>query len=338
MRAIVIREAGGLDKLELTDVEPAVPGAGQVLLKVAACGVCYRDIVDRQGGYPFMRRPVITGHEVSGTIEALGPGVTGFAVGDRVVVTHQHACGECATCKAGDEKRCQTQKVYGLTIDGGYAERCVAYAGSLVHVPAQVPLEEASFLHCTAAVALRALRRFGRVAAGQTVLVTGATGGVGVHAVQVARLLGARVIAVTGSPQKRDALAALGVDEVIVAADRSWVHAVQKAGGVDVALELVGEPTFAASLRALKPGGQMVIVGNVTQSRVEVNPGYLIFNEVGVHGSAGATRSELRDVLAWAAEGKLRPIVADRLPLEKARDAQAKLVDRGVFGRQILVP
>ena len=139
MRAAVIRQIGAL---ELVDDWPApTAGVGQVVVRVAACGVCYRDLIDRDGKYPWMRRPVVTGHEVAGTIEAVGDGVGGFAVGDRVVAVHRAPCGECAACAAKEETRCTASPVmYGVTVDGAYAERVALWASSLVRVPAGVEL------------------------------------------------------------------------------------------------------------------------------------------------------------------------------------------------------
>ena len=337
MRAAVIREIGAL---ELVDdwAEPKA-GPGQVVVRVAACGVCYRDLIDRAGGYPFMRRPVVTGHEAAGTVEAVGEGVRGFAVGDRVATGLRAPCGACAACAAGDEVRCQGSPVmYGITVDGGYAERMVLWESSLVRVPDGVDLAAAAMLNCTAGVALRMLRRHARVVAGETVLITGASGGVGVHALQVAHILGARVVAVSSSEEKAARLKELGADDVVIARGESWHKEVLARGGADVALELVGAPTFNAALRSLRMGGRLVIVGNVTQERIEVNPGYLISRELSVAGSMGAAKSELAEVFRWVEEGKLRPVVAARRPLAEAREAQAALKEKSVVGRQLLVP
>lgn len=337
MRAIVIREPGGPEKLELSEWPIGEPGRGQVRVRVAACGVCYRDIVDRLGKYPFMRRPVVTGHEIGGVVEAVGPGVTAFAIGDRVASTHRPPCGECDECTTGNEARCVGSPVmYGLTADGGYAEQALLWESSMVKVPDQVSLEAASFLHCTAAVALRALGVQGGLTAGQTVLITGATGGVGIHAVQIAKILGARVIAVTSQADKRSALVEYGADEVIVSAPDA-IHK-QVVPTVHLALDLVGVPTINSAMRTLRPGGRLVVVGNVTQERVEVNPGYLIVKEITLAGSALASRDDLRQVFAWVAEGKLRPVIAGRRPLEEAAAAQAALSDKRIIGRQVLVP
>ena len=339
MRAAVIRQVGAIELVE--DWAAPTAGAGQVVVRVAACGVCYRDLIDRDGGYPFGRRPVVTGHEVAGVVEAIGDGVSGFAVGDRVVAVHRAPCGACAACGAGEETRCLASPVmYGVTVDGAYAERVALWESSLVRVPDGVELEAAAVLHCTAAVALRALRKHARVAAGETVVMTGASGGVGVHALQVARVLGARVVAVTSSEGKVEALRALGADEVVVARDGAWHKEVmaRTGGGAEVALELVGAPTFNGALRSLRFGGRLVVVGNVTQERVEVNPGYVIARELAVAGSASATRAELAEVLGWVRDGKLKPIIAARRPLAEAREAQAALTDKRVVGRQLLVP
>ncbi len=335
MKAIVIREPGGLDRLELTELPISDPGVRQVRLRIAGCGVCYRDLLDREGKYPFMRRPIVTGHEFAGTIEAVGPEVD-FAVGDRVATTHRPVCGVCQACRTQDETHClQSVASYGMTVDGGYAEQTIAYAASLVKVPDAVPLEEACFMHCTAAVALRALRSHARLQAGETVVITGASGGVGVHAIQVAHILGAKVIAVTSNLGKVEALRSVGADQVVVGG-----HDFHKQIGstADVALDLVGAPTLNASQRSLRIGGRVVLVGNVTAERVEINPGLLIMKEISIHGSSSASRGDLAEVLSWVAAGKLRPVVAGRLPLAEARAAQARLLEKGVVGRLVLIP
>lgn len=338
MRAVVVREVG---QLEVTEWKTPTAGAGQLVVRVAGCGVCYRDLIDRDGKYPWMVRPIVTGHELAGTVTSVGAGVSDFAVGDRVAATHRAPCGECPACRSGEETRCVGSPVsYGITVDGGYAESVAVWASSLVKVPDGVDLVEAAFLHCTAAVALRALRKHARLEPGETVVMTGATGGVGVHALQVARILGARVVAVTSSPDKVERLRALGVDDVVVARDAHWHKEVmaRTGGGADVALELVGAPTFNGSLRSLRFGGRLALVGNVTTERMEVNPGYLIVREVSVSGSASATRAELAEVLGWVRDGRLKPVVAARRPLEEALAAQAALADKRIVGRQVLVP
>src|SRR5207253_3145685 len=144
-----------------------------VLLRVAACGVCHRDLIDRRGLYPFSTFPRVLGHEIAG--EVLASSVPEWTPGDRVVTTHRPSCGACPSCRAGEEVRCERSLwAYAMTVDGGYQEVVLAHAASLVKVPEKLDLVRASFLHCTAAVAFRALFRRGRLAFGDTVLVTGA--------------------------------------------------------------------------------------------------------------------------------------------------------------------
>jgi acryloyl-coenzyme A reductase len=338
MRAVVVREPGDFDKLELTEWERPTPGPGHAVVRVRAAGVCHRDLLDRQGKYPFMRRPVVTGHEFAGEITDLGAN-TEFAVGDRVVAMHRAPCGQCDECRRGEETRCtRALASFGLTIDGAYAEYVAAPAGALVPLPREIPFEQAAFLHCTAGVALRALRHQARLQAGETVLVTGASGGVGVHALQIARILGARVVALTSHAEKAESLRALGADDVIVAKGEFHREVLARTGGADVALELVGAPTFNSAMRSLRVGGRIVVVGNVTAERVEVNPGWVILREVALFGSSGASRRDVTDVLDWVVRGRLKPVVAATLPLAEARAAQERLARQSVIGRIVLVP
>jgi len=338
MRAVVIREPGGPEKLLLEDVPRPEPGPGQVRVRVRAAGVCHRDLLDREGKYPFMKRPIVTGHELAGEVVALGDGVDGWRPGDRVTAVHRAPCGACEPCRAGDETRCLgSLRIFGLTVDGSYAEEVVADAGALVRVPDALPFERAAFLHCTAGVALRALRTRAGLRAGETVLVTGASGGVGIHAVQIARHLGARVLAVTSKPEKAEPLRARGA-EVLVEGAGFHRAVLERTGGVDVVLDLVGAPTFQASLRSLRGGGRLVLVGNVTAERVELNPGYAILREVAVLGSSSASRADLAEVLDLAARGVLEPVLADVLPLAGAAAAQERLRAQSVVGRLVLAP
>jgi len=343
MRAIVLREPGPPESLRLDGEYPRPTlRPGCAIVRVDAEGVCHRDVVERRGGFPFIKRPVVPGHEFAGTIVELADDVAHLAVGQRVVNLHRAPCGSCRACASGNETRCQRAlEVFGLSVDGGYAEYVLARAGCLVPVPDGIASEHACFLNCTAAVALRALRSAGGLQAGETVAITGATGGVGLHAIQVAKALGARVIAITSSPGKSEALADSGADDVVVA-DGPDFHKVVKrrtAGvGVPLVLDCVGEPTLNASLRSLESGGRLVVVGNVTSARVEINAGFVILGELTIRGSAGSNRSDLEQVLQWTAAGVIRPALAEVLPLDAAADAHRRLEAKDVVGRLVLAP
>ena len=341
MKAVVLHEVGPAENL-ITEAEWPRPSVqpGRVTVRVRAAGVCYRDVIDRLGGFPYMKRPIIPGHEIAGEVVEVGDGVEDFAVGDRVVNLHRGACGECEYCRAGHEPRCMRQPyAVGLTIDGGYAEYALLPASCLVALPARVPFEKAWFLACTAGVALRGLRGHARLDRGQTVLITGASGGVGLHAIQVARALGARVVAVTSSQAKVDSLRARGAEEVVVSTDLAFHKQVkQLTGGVDVAFDCVGEPTLNASVRSLKPMGRCVVAGNVTVSRFELNPGLMILNELSLSGTSACSRRDLEQVLDWVTEGAIEPVLDEVLDLDDAVKAHRRLESRGVTGRLVLKP
>jgi acryloyl-coenzyme A reductase len=341
MFAVVLHETGPVENLRFEEREAPALAPGCALVRVRAAGVCYRDVIDRKGGFPFMKLPVIPGHELAGEVVAVADDVAGVAVGDRVVNTHRAPCGACEYCLAGHEPRCaRSFMMFGLTIDGAYAEYVLAPAACLVRFDASIPFEKACFLACTAGVALRGLRTRGRLQAGQTALITGASGGVGLHAIQVAKALGARVLAVSSSPEKAQALADAGADDVIVSPELSFhkqAHA-KSSGGVHVVLDCVGAPSLNSAVRSVRPMGRVVVAGNVTVSRHEVNPGYFILQEIELLGTSGCNRADLEQVLAWVQEGKLEPRLAEVLPLARAADAHRRLEERAVSGRLVLVP
>lgn len=341
MRALVLDAKNAPFRLEERPIPRVEPST--VLLRVRACGVCHRDLIDRRGLYPFSMFPRIIGHEIAGEIMEVGPEVTGFQPGDRVATTHRPACGQCWACLANEPVRCERGVwSYGMTVDGGYTEACIAHAGTLVKIPDAIDFEHACFLHCTAAVALRALLDRGKLAGGETVLVTGASGGVGMHALQLIRHIKARAIAVTSNESKVAELKGAGASEVIVANERTRVPdevaKLTDGRGADMALELVGKPTWNDSVRSLRPGGRVVLVGNVTAERVEMNPGFFILRELQLIGSASASRGNLESVFELVAKGVLKPILAGTLPLEDAEKAHERLRSRDVVGRLVLVP
>ena len=342
MKAVVLREIGPAENLKLEDAPRPEVTPGHVLVRVRAAGVCYRDIVDRRGGFPYMKSPVVPGHEFAGEVVELGEGVVGRHVGDRVVNLHRPPCGVCQYCRAGHEPRCTSSLyAFGLTVDGGYAEYVLAPAGCLVPLPDEIAFQHGCFLACTAGVALRALRVRAAVREGETVLVTGASGGVGLHALQVARLLGARTLAVTSSPAKVDALRAAGADDVLVATGDLAFHKEVKrrtGAGVDVALDCVGAPTLNSSLRSLRAMGRVVVIGNVTMERAEINAGLMILNELSAAGSSGCSRDDLLQVIAWVRDKRLEPKLAQVLPLASAVEAHRRLEAKGVAGRLVLAP
>jgi D-arabinose 1-dehydrogenase-like Zn-dependent alcohol dehydrogenase len=332
MRRVRLLEHGWARDLayEAEAPEPPPPTGTQVLVAVEACGVCHRDLIDRAGRFAFQLLPITPGHEAAGTVLATGEQVTRWRVGDRVGSMHRNSCGECAACAARQPTLCERAAfALGLVADGGYASRLLAPESCFYALPPELPAAEAAVYHCTAGTAWRAL---GDVSAGQRVLVTGANGGVGLAAVQLAAQRGCQVVAVVRDERHREALAALGADEVIVDGGAEFHKRVR---GVDVALECVGQPTFNAALRTLRRGGRLVAVGNVVPERAELNLGYLIVNALRVAGSSGATPDDMAALMALRQQRPLQ-LPTEVLPLERADEAQRRLLAGGVRGRLVL--
>lgn len=333
MRAVVLEKTGDIDELVVRDVPDPTCTEHDVLVRVRAAGVCGRDLIDRRGGFPAMKLPTILGHEFGGEVVGIGSAVTRFRVGDRVVNLHRPHCGECPACLEGIPLDCERSwQSFGHTVDGAYAELCVAHERALVQLPEDLEFVGSAALGCTAGVALRALRGVAKLELGERVLITGASGGVGMAAIQLAKSMGASVVAQTSSAAKREFLLAAGADEVVVG------EGPFRELRVDVALELTGAATFTASLKSLRPRGRIVVIGNITLERVNVNLGAVILYSHCILGSRSYSAKDLEDVFALVRTGKLLNLVDRTLALDQAREAHRLLETRAVKGRVILVP
>jgi len=342
MRAVVLKEFGGPEKLQLEEV--AAPTAGtlrerEVLIRVKAVGVCYHDIINRQGNLPRTKLPSIMGHEIAGEVEAVGRAVRAFRPGDRVATIQRVPCGHCDLCRRDRTTLCKEGVFFGEEIPGGYADLVVSEEQGLAKLPDGLGFEEASICACTIGTAIHVVRTRGAVQLDETVLITGASGGVGLHAIQVCRLTGARVYAVTSSPAKAAKLEEAGADHVIVAPDLKFAPQVRRATGgrgVDVALEITGALTFDQSIRSLAQAGRMIVVGNLETRPVSVMPGLLILKELEIRGSFATTTAELSEAFRLVVEKKIRPMVSKVMPLSEVARAHQILYDRGVTGRIVL--
>jgi D-arabinose 1-dehydrogenase-like Zn-dependent alcohol dehydrogenase len=342
MQAVVLRSFGGPENLRTEAVPDPSPGPGEVLLKVRSCGVCFHDVINRRGDLPRTRVPAILGHEAAGEVIAVGADVTGWAVGDRAATLQRLSCGECLHCRQGRRSLCKRDtRFFGEEIPGGYAAFMTAPVAGLGRVPARVPWPVAATTCCTTGTAVHCVRTRGKIRPGETVLITGASGGVGMQAVQLARHDGARVLAVTSSGSKAEALLDAGAHEVIVSPDLDFAAEVRRrtmGEGANVALEIVGSLTFQQTLRALAPGGRLVVVGNLKTASVDLNPGLVIVKELEILGAYATTQAELDEALRLVETGVVRPWVSEVMPLEEAARAHDRLEKRGVAGRLVLSP
>lgn len=323
--------------LSLEEVDMPIPGDDEVVIEQLVTGICYRDLLTRDGYLPRVSLPITPGHEISGTIAKTGASVQGFKKGDRVVSLIYLPCGKCEFCKSGQENLCPNRKTYGEDMDGGYARFVKVNSRSLVHVPDGVGEHEATISACVTGMLYHALKVVGNLSEGEKVLVTGAGGGVGVHAIQIAKVLGAEVIAETSSKQKVESLHRIGADHVVMISD-SWDREVKKltGDGVDFVLEAVGIHTFEKAMRTMNAGGRMVVVGNLVPQPVPLHLGLLILKGYTIRGSVSSTRDDITKVLDLSKRGKIKAISDGTMDLHEVNGAFARIKQKGNTGRVFL--
>lgn len=345
MRAMVVRQPGGPEVLTLEDVPMPDLRPNDVRIKVAACGVCFHDVVTRNG---TMRRgvelPFIPGHEVSGVVESVGPAVKGFRPGDRVATAQRrHICGSCKYCRSGRETSCAEREFLGdAGLNGGYAEYVCVEEDNVAHVPEGIPLEEASIVACAIGTELNAIRDVAGLRPGERALVSGAGGGLGIHGVQLARLSGAEVIAITTSQAKAEIIRENGAHHVLVVGRgedfSKRVMEVTGGEGVDVVVYNVGSVLFQPTRRSLGMGARWIFIGQLTGDFVQLNPAQLFFKVTRILSAKSTSRQQLIDALALVARGQVKPVITDRLPLERAVEAHAAVESGRSTGRFLLMP
>jgi D-arabinose 1-dehydrogenase-like Zn-dependent alcohol dehydrogenase len=345
MRAIIVERTGPPTVLRVTDVVAREPGPREIRIAVNACGVCFHDVVVRNGTFRRgVEMPAILGHEVAGTVEKLGSEVRAFRYGDLVATTiHSHVCGHCSHCRGGHETSCSERIFLGdAGLNGGYAELVCIDADAALKVPAGISPEEASIVACTIGTELNAVRDVGGVRIGERVLVTGAGGGLGLHGVQLARLAGAFTIAVTTTPSKAARIRDAGADEVIVVErgeDFSGrVHRLTDGRGVDVIIDNVGSSVFEAVRRSMAYDGRIVLVGQLTGEFVSINPAQLFLRNVSILSAKGVSRAQLADALDLVSRRRIKPAIENVYRLDDAAETH-RLVEAGLStGRLVLKP
>lgn len=339
MRAVVLPRFGTPDVFVCQEVATPAPAADQMLIRVAACGVCGHDLLNRAGHFPHTQLPAVMGHEIAGTVVKVGALVTGFKPGDRVAVIQRIPCGACALCRSGRENLCVSGSgFYGEGLSGGYGEFVLASERNAVPVPGAISLRVASVLSCAIGTGFHALRR-ASLGLGDTVLVTAGSGGVGIHTIKLARLLGLRVITVSTSETKSGLLREAGA-EVIVSPDLAFHKMVREltgGEGVDAVIEIAGRPTFGSSIRSIKAGGRMIVVGNIDPGPVALNPAMAILKEIDIIGSAHATVADLKKVIDLVAGGAITPSIAECFAVEEAAAAHQFMEKRKAAGRVVLL-
>jgi len=340
MKAVVMHEFGGPDVLGgVEEVALPVPDAHQALVRVHNCSVCYLDTIVRSGVRPGTRLPLILGHEIAGTVVEVGSAVQGLKAGDRVASTYRGVCGHCWYCRHEQSVFCRNLRSAGVEVDGGYAQYVTLNDSSLAVIPDGVADEDATIAGCVLGAVYKGVVKKGAVQPGDTVFVTGASGGAGLHAVQLAALAGGRVFAATTSADKADAIRAQGAHEVLTGSKEEVIDQVKSltdGRGVTVVLECVGQPTTSLSLRSLAPGGRLVYIGAVGVEQARFSVPRMLYQETEIVGVASPNVGELAELLGLIQEGRVKPVISDRLPLERAGEAHQMLKDRSNLGRVTL--
>lgn len=337
MKAMVLREHGGMEKLRLeSDFPDPKAGAGDVVIKVEAASLNYHDVFTRRG-MPGIKvpMPAIMGLDVAGAIVEIGAGVKGWSVGDRILI---------------DPINRVEGGLMGETIHGGLAEFCRARAHQLVRIPEGVAYRDAAALPVAYGTALRMMFANGRVGEGEKVLILGASGGVGVCCLQLAKMVGAEVMACAGSDAKAEKLRQLGADHVVNYVERDFVQAVYEhygkparrgantRQGVDVVVNYTGGDTWVKSMRCLRVGGRLLTCGATAGYAPTEDIRFIWTFELQILGSNGWMRDDIIRLLDLVQSGKLKVVIEKSFPLEQTHEALRVIEDREVFGKVVVTP
>lgn len=342
MKAMTMRAHGGPEVLKPEELPDPEPGPGCVVVEVRAVALNHLDVWVRRG-WPGLKLewPHVPGSDVAGVVRSVGPGVAGVAAGDEVILSPGVSCGRCQECLSGEDNLCRRYAILGEHVRGGYAGQLSVPAANLLPKPRNLSFDEAACLPLVFLTAWHALVARARLRAGETVVVHAAGSGVGSAAVQIARLLGATVIATAGSDEKCRKALGLGADHAVNYEKEDFlarVKAITGNRGADAVFEHVGKKTWERSLLSLAPGGRVVTVGATTGHDPPTDLRHVFYRQLSVVGSTMGSKGELFQVLRFVEQGKLRPVLDRVMPLSDAARAQELLENRAQFGKIVLNP
>jgi 6-hydroxycyclohex-1-ene-1-carbonyl-CoA dehydrogenase len=333
---------GAQQPLKVEEIPTPEPEAGEILVKVAGCGVCHTDLHFIDHGVPtFKKPPLILGHEASGTVAAIGAGVANWKEGDRVLLPAVFGCGQCRTCRMGRENVCENMVFFGSSVDGAYAEYLVSPAHAAIPLPPELPLVEGAIIADATTTPFHAVVNRGQVKPGDAVVVFGC-GGIGLNCVQIAAAVGGQVVAVDIADHKLEWARKLGAKATV---NPKTVERLDKelrkltGGGADAAFECIGNPaTQEQAFNAVRTGGRFVVVGS-SDKPMSLNTGKVMFREIEIIGSLGCRVVDYPRVLELARQGKIKvaELVTAKFPLDRINDAFDAL-RRGEGIRSVIVP
>ena len=343
MKAILIHQHGGAEVLQYADFDTPVPAEGEVQVQIKAAALNRLDIWVRNG-WPGIKLeyPHISGADGAGVITAVGDGVTDFAVGDRVVINGTLSCGACDDCLAGNDNLCRVRGgVLGEHRRGTLAQFVCLPAHNFIKIPDGFPFEDAAAASLVYLTAWHSLITKGGLQSGETVLIIGAGGGVNTASIQIAKHAGATVYVVGSSDDKLARAKSLGADVAINRNKEDWGKAAftqTEKRGVDVVVDNVGEATWPTSLRSLKRGGRVLVVGNSSGYNVQIDSRQIFGKHLSIIGSTMGTHADFQTVMGLVFEGKLKAIIDGIMPLKDAAKAEWTLEQGENFGKLVLTP
>ena len=338
--AIVLREHGGPEVLRRETIDLPEPSAREVRIRVRAVALNHLDLWVRRG-LPNLRLeyPHRLGSDVAGEVDALGPGARGVAIGDKVVVSPGVSCGICVRCLSGEDTLCPQYGILGENLPGGYARHMIVPDANLASYPGELPFTQAAAVPLVFLTAWQMVVEKARLRQGETVLIHAAGSGVSTAAIQIAKLLGARVIATTGAAAKVERARRLGADDVIDSGVDDFVVEVKRLTGkrgADVVVDHVGGDTLARSVLATARGGRIVTCGATAGFHPQIDLRHVFFRQIAILGSTMGSKGLLFGILERVRTGALRPVVNRVLPLWEAREAHRVLESREAFGKIVL--
>jgi NADPH:quinone reductase-like Zn-dependent oxidoreductase len=340
MKAVRMHQFGGPEVLTYEDVPDPQVRKDHVLVRVRACALNHLDVWVRKG-LPGVKLPHIPGSDIAGEVVEIGEYVTGFKAGQRVLLAPIHFCGHCAKCVAGVQNQCREFSVLGNGVDGGDCELFAAPAANVIPIPDSLDFNQAASVPLVFLTAWHMLVGRGGVRPGQTVLVLGASSGVGIAAIQIARMFHCRVITTAGDETKLEKARALGADFGIHHYKQKIseeVRRITNKEGVDIVIEHVGAATWDESFKSLKPGGVLVTCGATTGPSVGIDLRFLFARQLSLLGSYMGTMGECHGVLGHVFAGRLKPVVDRAFPLSELRAAHEYLEKSQMFGKIVVNP
>jgi len=342
MQAFQLVAHGKPGSFELREAADPTPGAGEAVIEVRACGLNHLDLWAEEGGLPVsIPLPRTLGGEVAGRVAAVGEGVVEWKPGDRVAVQSNLFCGECEYCRRGDQSMCLRPKMLGVECDGGFADKVCVPQRALVRLPAEVDFQTSAALTLAGSTAMHMLTNRASVRPGDWALVIGASSGVGSAAIQIARQLGARVIATASSEPKQALARRLGAEFVVDANGAQWPAEVRQLTGkrgVDLVIEHVGGDVLLKAFECLARGGTVVTCGATAGRGATLNLWPFFVRQHRLVGSYSRNAADVRATLEWAATGRLQPVIHAVYPLEETAQGFAALRARTVLGKVLVLP